>query len=129
VFTGDCLFVGGVGKFFEGTATDMYVSLYEKLGKLPPETLIFCGHEYTLSNYRFALSVDSENVDLIAANKRAVVLRSEGKPTIPSSILIEIATNPFFRATSESLQKSCGHGSVDPVQILHNIREGKNQFK
>jgi hydroxyacylglutathione hydrolase len=129
VFTGDCLFVGGVGKFFEGTAADMYVSLYEKLGRLPPETLIYCGHEYTLSNYRFALSVDNENMDLINANKRAVILRREGKPTIPSTILAEIATNPFFRATSESLQKSCGFGSSDPIQVLHNIREGKNNFK
>jgi hydroxyacylglutathione hydrolase len=68
-------------------------------------------------------------MDLINANKRAVILRREGKPTIPSTILAEIATNPFFRATSESLQKSCGFGSSDPIQVLHNIREGKNNFK
>lgn len=129
VFTGDCLFVGGVGKFFEGTAADMYVSLYEKLGRLPPSTLIYCGHEYTLSNYRFALSVDSENTDLITANQIALTLRTEGKPTIPSTVSMEILTNPFLRANSESLQKSCGHGSLDPIQILHNIREGKNNFK
>lgn len=129
VFTGDCLFAGGVGKFFEGTATDMHCSLFEKLGKLPTETLVYCGHEYTLSNYRFALSVDPKNEQLIAANENAVINRSEGKPTIPSTIGKELATNPFYRVYETSLRESCGLGSSDPIQIMHNVRERKNAFR
>ena len=129
VFTGDCLFVGGVGKFFEGTAADMHVSLYEKLGKLPMETLIYCGHEYTLGNYRFALSVDGKNEDLIQANIRAKSLREQGIPTIPSSIEAEFKTNPFLRVYDKYVQESCGMGSLDPIQILHNVRDMKNNFK
>lgn len=129
VFTGDCLFVGGVGKFFEGTAADMHLSLFEKLGKLPAETLVYCGHEYTLSNYRFALSVDGNNEHLISANIKAATTRSEGRPTIPSTIQTELDTNPFFRVNETSLRESCGRGSSDPIQILHNVREMKNNFK
>jgi hydroxyacylglutathione hydrolase len=129
VFTGDCLFVGGVGKFFEGTAADMHCSLFEKLGKLPTETLVYCGHEYTLSNYRFALSVDPRNEQLISANETAVGERSEGKPTIPSTIGKELATNPFYRVYETSIIESCGLGSTDPIQIMHNVRERKNTFK
>lgn len=129
VFTGDCLFVGGVGKFFEGTAADMHSSLFEKLGKLPAETLVYCGHEYTLSNYRFALSVDGKNERLISANDEAVLTRSEGRPTIPSTIQLELDTNPFLRVYETSLRESCGQGSSDPIQILHNVRDMKNVFK
>ena len=129
VFTGDCLFVGGVGKFFEGTAVDMHCSLFEKLGKLPSETLVYCGHEYTLSNYKFALSVDPANASLISANERAIISRAEGKPTIPSTIGKELATNPFYRVYETSLRESCGLGSTDPIQILHNVREMKNSFR
>jgi hydroxyacylglutathione hydrolase len=128
VFTGDCLFVGGVGKFFEGTAADMHKSLFEKLGKLPAETLVYCGHEYTLSNYKFALSVDGKNERLVSANIKAATTRSDGKPTIPSTIEIELHTNPFFRVYETSLRESCGRGSSDPIQILHNVREMKNRF-
>ena len=129
VFTGDCLFVGGVGKFFEGTAADMHVSLFDKLGKLPKETLIYCGHEYTLSNYRFALSVDGKNEDLLQANSRAVALRAQGIPTIPSTIEAEFKTNPFLRVYEKNLQESCGIGTLDPIQILHNVHDMKNKFK
>lgn len=129
VFTGDCLFIGGVGKFFEGTASDMHISLFEKLAKLPKETLVYCGHEYTLSNYRFALSIDCENEHLISANNRAISLRASGKPTIPSTIDDELKTNPFLRVHDKAVQNSCGHGSLDPIQILHNIRDMKNRFR
>lgn len=129
VFTGDCLFVGGVGKFFEGTASDMHSSLYDKLGKLPPQTLVYCGHEYTLSNYRFALSVDTRNELLISANSLALTIRAAGKPTIPSTIQAEKDTNPFFRVYEQALIDSCGEGSSDPIEILHNVRLKKNTFK
>jgi hydroxyacylglutathione hydrolase len=128
VFTGDCLFIGGAGKFFEGTGADMYHSLYEKLLNLPKETKIYCGHEYTLSNYRFALSIDSTNVDLIDAYERAQRLRGEGKPTIPSTIEVEMKTNPFLRVFDPVIQAACGCGSTDPIEVLTGVRESKNRF-
>ena len=94
------LFVAGCGKFFEGTADDMYLSLYEKLASLPSDTSVYCGHEYTLSNYKFALSIDSTNDELIKANEEAKILREQGKPTIPSTIGKELKTNPFLRCKS-----------------------------
>ena len=130
VFTGDCLFVGGAGRFFEGTATDMYPALYEKLAKLPSDTLVYCGHEYTLSNYKFALSIDGDNADLIEANEKAVKLREEGKPTIPSTIDVEIKTNPFMRVHSSNIQKNLGFNSdSDLIAVLAAVREAKNNFK
>lgn len=127
VFTGDCLFVGGVGKFFEGTASDMHHALYDKLLKLPIDTKIYCGHEYTLSNYRFALSIDKSNADLVEANKRAVQLRNSGIPTIPSTIEFEMKTNPFLRVYDQSMIDCTGLS--DPIQVLHSVREMKNNFK
>mmetsp|Transcript_28619 Transcript_28619/g.48045 ORF Transcript_28619/g.48045 Transcript_28619/m.48045 type:complete len:260 (-) Transcript_28619:438-1217(-) len=127
VFTGDCLFVGGVGKFFEGTGADMYPSLYEKLGKLPPDTLIYCGHEYTLSNYKFAVSIDPTNKRLLDEVARAQQLRSEGKFTIPSTIEQELATNPFLRIYEPSIRKNFP-GVEDPFELLTAVREAKNKF-
>jgi len=130
-FTGDCLFIGGAGRFFEGSAADMYPTLYHKLGGLPKDTLIYCGHEYTVANYKFALSVDSGNADLIAANEAAIKRRAEGSPTVPSSIEIEWKTNPFLRVNSPSIQANiCGECSTaDPVAVLAAVREAKNNFR
>lgn len=127
VFTGDTLFVGSVGKFFEGTGADMYPSLYDKLGKLPADTLVYCGHEYTLSNYRFALSVEPDNARLIEENKTALELRAAGKFTIPSSIEKELATNPFLRIHEPSVQAKFP-GIDDPFALLTAVREAKNIF-
>jgi hypothetical protein len=84
---------------------------------------VYCGHEYTLSNYRFALSVDPGNEDLIAANARAVALRSEGVPTVPSTLFDEFKTNPFLRA--ESLMSA----GEDYAAFLNRMRAAKNSFK
>eukprot|EP01035_Chromulina_nebulosa_P017429 gene17429-22981_t len=131
-FTGDCLFVGGAGKFFEGSANDMYPTLYNKLGSLDPETKIYCGHEYTVSNYRFALSVDPKNPYLIEANEDAISLRNIGKPTVPSTLSKEFQTNPFLRVKSSDIQLSlcqdCSNPS-DPIELLAAIRQAKNNFK
>mmetsp|Transcript_40789 Transcript_40789/g.81069 ORF Transcript_40789/g.81069 Transcript_40789/m.81069 type:complete len:258 (+) Transcript_40789:98-871(+) len=127
VFTGDTLFVGGVGKFFEGTGADMYPSLYSKLAKLPGDTLIYCGHEYTLSNYRFALTIEPENERLIEENSAAIALRAQGKFTIPSSIEKELATNPFMRVHETSIRDKFP-GLTNPVDVLTALREAKNQF-
>ncbi len=124
---GDCLFVGGCGKFFEGTGADMYVSLFEKLSSLPPDTKVYCGHEYTLSNYRFALSVDPRNEALIRANEAAILQRSDGFPTVPSTIEVELQTNPFLRAIQ--LARASGEDATSPGVILDRLREAKNNFK
>lgn len=127
VFSGDCLFVGGAGKFFEGTGADMYTSLYEKLMQLPLDTLVYCGHEYTLSNYRFAVALEPSNERLAAENAAAIELRAAGKPTIPSSIEKEMATNPFMRV--KELASSFPEVASDPREVLTAIREAKNNFK
>ena len=128
VFTGDCLFVGGCGKFFEGTGEDMYNALYEKLGSLPSDTLIYCGHEYTLSNYKFALSCEPNNTHLIEANEKAKAAREAGKPTIPSSLEVEKQTNPFLRVLFPTI-KALFPDAMDGAQLLTAVREAKNNFK
>jgi hydroxyacylglutathione hydrolase len=128
VFTGDTLFCGGVGKFFEGTAEDMNSSL-QKLTQLPLMTEVYCGHEYTLSNYRFALSIDQNNEDLIRDNERAILLRDEGKFTVPSTIEKELKVNPFLRVLEPAIRSN--YPSVaqdDPIALLAAIREAKNNF-
>lgn len=101
VFTGDTLFVAGCGRLFEGTPEMMYASL-QKLAALPKGTKVYCGHEYTESNLRFAKHVEPSNRDVDAAIDRAKLLRSDGKPTIPSTIADELAINPFVRARNAS---------------------------
>lgn len=133
-FTGDALFVGGCGKFFEGTAEDCYSSLYQILAKLPLDTSIYCGHEYTLNNYRFAISVDGENKKLLAANERAIQLRQQGLPTVPSTIGDELATNPFLRVHTKAIKASIAASFADQdmndtVSLLGRLREMKNSFK
>ena len=114
----------------------MYPTLYTKLGSLPRDTEIYCGHEYTLSNYKFALSVDGENPDLIEQQARAESLRGENKPTVPTSLETEFRTNPFLRVHSASVRsavcaicKESGFSEDDPIGILHAVREAKNRFK
>ena len=135
-FTGDCLFIGGAGRFFEGKASDMYPTLYTKLGGLPMDTQIYCGHEYTLSNYKFAASIDADNTDLQEQIAKAQALRSENRPTVPSTLDTEFKTNPFLRVHSSSVKaamcticKESGFSEDDPIGILHAVREAKNRFK
>ena len=105
----------------------MYVSLFEKLSSLPADTKVYCGHEYTLSNYRFALSVDPRNEALIRANADAALRRSEGLPTVPSTIEFERQTNPFLRANH--LASVSGEDATLPGAVLDRLREAKNNFK
>jgi len=99
VFTGDTLFAMGCGRLFEGTAAQMHDAL-QRLGALPPETRVYCGHEYTLSNGRFALSVEPENAALIERMAQVEAIRGRGEVTLPTTIALELATNPFMRAGS-----------------------------
>ena len=131
LFCGDTLFACGCGRVFEGTAAQMLDSL-SKLAALPDETLVYCGHEYTLANIRFARAVDPANALLAAREERATRLRAAGRPTLPSTLGEERATNPFLRcaepAVVESANKYLGSRIGDPVSVFAAIREWKNRF-
>lgn len=99
LFCGDTLFAMGCGRLFEGSPEQMFASL-AKLAALPPETEVYCAHEYTLSNGRFALSVEPENPALAARMSAVEVARAEGIPTVPTTLALELATNPFLRAAT-----------------------------
>ena len=130
LFCGDTLFACGCGRLFEGTAEQMFKSL-EKLRALPDDTRVYCGHEYTLANIGFAKSVEPRNDALAAREQRDRKLREAGKPTVPSTLREEKATNPFLRvrepAVIESVNKYLGSRVSDPVRVFAAIREWKNQ--
>jgi hydroxyacylglutathione hydrolase len=96
-FVGDTLFAMGCGRLFEGTAAQMWANM-QRLAALPPETIVYCAHEYTQSNGRYALTVESDNADLAARMREVDALRARGQPTVPTTIALERATNPFMRA-------------------------------
>ncbi len=100
VFVGDTLFVMGCGRLFEGTPAQMRASL-AKLAALPPQTRVYCAHEYTLSNGAFAVTVEPENEALLQAIENAKALRDKGMPTVPTTIAKELETNPFMRAHTD----------------------------
>ena len=103
-FVGDTSFVGGCGRLFEGTAAQMDRALNEVLSRLPDDTLLYCAHEYTASNLRFALSVDGDNAQLRAYADEVASLRAKGRPTVPSTVALEKAINPFYRADAPALR-------------------------
>jgi hydroxyacylglutathione hydrolase len=114
VFTGDTLFAMGCGRLFEGTPAQMFNAM-RKLEALPPDTRVYCGHEYTESNGRYALTVEPSNSDLLNRMDEVRGLRAEGKPTIPSTIALEKLTNPFMRAST--------------VEALAERRTAKDNFR
>ncbi|HKY07605.1 MAG TPA: hydroxyacylglutathione hydrolase, partial [Candidatus Binatia bacterium] len=103
LFCGDTLFTGGCGRLFEGTPEQMHASL-KKLMALPDNTKVYCGHEYTESNLRFAMSVEPKNPKLVSRFERVQGLRSRGAPTVPSTLEEEKQTNPFLRWDSKDIQ-------------------------
>jgi hydroxyacylglutathione hydrolase len=127
LFCGDTLFVMGCGRLFEGTAEQMWNSL-QKLKALPPSTRIYCTHEYTQANGRFALSVEPDNRQLQQKMLEVHQLRAENKPTVPSTIEQERATNPFFRADSISIKKTLGLECQSPVCVFTELRKRKDSF-
>jgi hydroxyacylglutathione hydrolase len=126
-FTGDTLFAMGCGRLFEGTPAMMWQSL-SKLMRLPDDTKVYCGHEYTLSNGRFALTLEPGNADLQARMKEVVALRDKGAPTIPSTIGLEKRTNPFLRPDSAEIRNSLGMEEADTVSVFGEIRRRKDNF-
>jgi hydroxyacylglutathione hydrolase len=127
LFCGDTLFALGCGRVFEGTMEEMWASLL-KLRSLSQTAKIYCGHEYTLSNAKFALSIDSENNKLRNRVKDFETMRSEGIPTIPSVLIDELETNPFLRADDPILATAMGMAGADPVSIFAEIRRQKDNF-
>ena len=101
-FTGDTLFAMGCGRLFEGTAEQMFANM-QRLSTLPDETTVFCAHEYTESNGRYALVAEPDNTAIIARMAEVVAARARGEATVPTSIGLERATNPFMRATSAAM--------------------------
>lgn len=127
VFTGDTLFVVGCGKFFEGSAEQMYQSLCVTLSSLPKPTQVYCGHEYTAKNLQFALTVEPSNVKLQKKLAWAQNQRQAGLPTVPSTIEEELETNPFMRVDLPELQKLVGFN--DPIEALREIRKQKDNWR
>lgn len=131
VFCGDTLFAGGCGRLFEGTPAQMVASL-SKLASLPPETRVYCAHEYTLANLRFARAVEPDNATLAQRQSREAEKREKGEATVPSTIAVELATNPFLRwsepAVVQAAARRAGRALQDPVDVFTQIREWKNNF-
>jgi hydroxyacylglutathione hydrolase len=143
LFCGDTLFAAGCGRLFEGTAAQLHHSL-TRLAALPGNTRVFCTHEYTLANLRFALHVDADNSDLLARNFVEYERRAQGEPTLPSTIALERATNPFLRCATRPIadaarahlaQSQTAPANLllatqsDEVNVFALLRQWKNEFR
>ncbi|HEY4124053.1 MAG TPA: hydroxyacylglutathione hydrolase [Rhizomicrobium sp.] len=126
-FTGDTLFAMGCGRLFEGDPPMMWASL-SKLMTLADETKIYCGHEYTLSNGRFALTLEPNNADLQARMREVEAARAKGEPTVPSTMAQEKKTNPFLRPNSAELRRSLGMENASDVEVFGETRKRKDSF-
>lgn len=125
LFAGDTLFSLGCGRVFEAPMGVMYQSLM-KLADLSPDTRVYCGHEYTLSNAKFALTVEPDNAILVERARQAEELRAAGKFTIPTTLSLELAANPFLRAEEPNVAKAVGLPNADPTAVFAELRERKN---
>jgi len=131
LFCGDTLFAAGCGRLFEGTPAQMLNSL-SKLAALPRDTLVCCAHEYTLSNLRWALQVEAHNPDLQSRWHKAQQLRAQGLPTLPSTLELELHTNPFLRTAHRDViaaaSRHAGQALQDELAVFTCLRSWKNQF-
>ena len=131
LFCGDTLFGCGCGRLFEGTPAQMVSSL-DALAALPSDTLVFCAHEYTLANISFALTIEPGNAALIARAERDAAARARGAPTVPSTIGLELATNPFLRCDVPEVRAVVEQRSADALDrtsVFAWLREKKNVFR
>ena len=135
LFCGDTLFAAGCGRLFEGTAAQLHNSL-TRLAALPGTTRVYCTHEYTLSNLRFALAVETDNAELLARSFKEQARRDKGEPTLPSTVALERATNPFLRCTeAEVMQSARDHMKQNsprlsnPSDVFAVLRQWKNEFR
>lgn len=128
LFAADTIFALGCGRAIERPASVLWESL-QKLRKLPDDTTVYCGHEYTLANGRFAVTVDPNNAALKARLAEVEKTRAAGKPTIPSKLGEEKTTNPFLRADDPAIAEAVGMKGADPAAVFTEIRERKNNFR
>ncbi|MDN0081790.1 hydroxyacylglutathione hydrolase [Crenobacter sp. SG2305] len=132
LFCGDTLFGAGCGRMFEGSAPQFYASL-QKLAGLPGDTLVYPAHEYTLSNLRFAQAVEPGNPALTERERQDSASRTAGRPTLPSTLTQELATNPFLRVDEPEVEASCrreaGHEVTEPAERFAVLRDWKNRFR
>jgi len=124
-FVGDSLFALGCGRMFEGTPPQFWASL-SRLKALPPETTLYCAHEYTQSNARFALHADPDNVELQLYAHEVEAKRARGEPTVPMQLSRELAANPFLRADDEDMRNRWG--GTDPAETFARLRAAKDAF-
>jgi len=126
-FTGDTLFAMGCGRLFEGTPAMMWTSL-SKLMRLSDSTRIFCGHEYTLNNGRFALTLEPQNDDLVARMRDVDAARARNAPTIPTTLALEKKTNPFLRPGSAAIRQTLKLPDADDFSVFAEMRKRKDSF-
>ncbi len=126
LFAGDTLFALGCGRPFETPPAVLYHSLM-KLARLPGSMQVYCGHEYTLSNARFALTVEPSNATLVERAAEVERLRAAKAPTLPTTIALELATNPFLRAGEASVKAALGMPDADPADVFAELRDRKNK--
>jgi len=131
VFCGDTLFAGGCGRIFEGTPQQMWESL-SRLAALPKETQVYCAHEYTAGNLRFALAVEAGNLALQARCEEVRLLRATGLPTVPTTLAVELETNPFLRVREPEVKAAAerfsGQALPGDAKVFAALREWKNVF-
>lgn len=127
LFCGDTIFLMGCGRLFEGTPAQMWDSM-RRLRALPDDTLVCCAHEYTLSNARFALTVDGDNPALVARAEQVRQAREQGQPTVPDRLGLEKATNPFMRVDDPALAAAVGMAGAPPEAVFGEIRARKDRF-
>jgi hydroxyacylglutathione hydrolase len=127
VFVGDTIFALGCGRLFEGTPEQMWGSI-QKLMALPDETTVYCAHEYTQANAKFALSVEPQNQELVERAAAIDALRADNKPTVPTTIGLERRTNPFMRPTSADLRETIGLIDSTDVEVFAETRQRKDNF-
>ena len=127
VFTADSLMALGCGRLFEGTPDQMWASL-SKLAALPADTVVYSGHEYTAANAKFALSVDPTNPRLISRSADIDTARQSGRPTVPSTLAEELATNPFLRAADPAIRAGLGMQDASDAAVFAEVRALKDRF-
>ncbi len=127
VFTADSLMAFGCGRVFEGTMPQMWESL-SRLAALPPETVVCSGHEYTEANGKFAITIEPENADLIQRVADTKAARAEGQATVPSTLDLELQTNPFLRAGLQSVKDTLNMSQATDAEAFSEIRRRKDSF-
>lgn len=132
LFCGDTLFSAGCGRLFEGTAVQMHASL-SRLAALPGNTEVYCAHEYTLANLRFAETVEPGNPEIDTWRETARQRLEQGRPSLPTTIARERAINPFLRFSAPSVKSAaeqhCGHALGDEVSVFATVRQWKDRFR